>query len=83
MQGTVTGIRKFGVVVQLDGTPEIGDLFELYRIQDGTEIILGKGYARKHMFESFKINPIEDESGDRASFEDVQMGDLVRSIEST
>ena len=82
MQGTVIGIRAYGVIVKLDGIPQIGDLFEIYRTQDGVETTLGKGYARKHMSNGFKINPIEDESGERGTFVNIEIGDLVRSIES-
>ena len=83
MNGTVTGIRGFGVIVELDGTPQIGDLFEVYRVHDGVETILGKGYIRKQKPIGFKLNPMDDPEGNRGEpFVDVMMGDLVRSVEA-
>ena len=81
MQGTVTHIRNYGVVAAINGEPEVGDLFEVYRIHGGTEVVLGSGYVRKKKGEGFKINPMENEDGSRgAPFIGVQIGDLVRKI---
>lgn len=72
---------RVGVVVTLDGTPEVGDQFQIYRVVDGLEQVLGTGYVRKPIAASFKINPPDTVDGQRgAQFPDVQEGDLVRSI---
>lgn len=83
MQGIVVELKRQGVIAKLDGTPDIGDLFEVYRVQDGVEVILAKGYMRKSKGENFKINPIDLEDGSRGlSFDGVLEGDLVRSVAS-
>lgn len=83
MNGTVIGIRGFGVIAQLDGTPQVGDLFQIYRVQDGVETILGTGYVRKSKAEGFKINPMDNDDGTRGMpFTGIMLGDLIRSVES-
>lgn len=81
MNGTVVDLRRVGVIAQLDGFPNVGDLFQIYRIENGVETILGNGYLRKSRGQNlFKINPMEDESGNRGEpFVGIQLGDLVRS----
>ena len=82
MNGTVDRIMRHGVLAKIDGTPEIGDLFQIYRVMDGTEVTVGTGYIRKpHGPGMFKLQPPETESGERGGqFPDVQEGDLVRKV---
>lgn len=81
MQGTVIHIKPQGVVATLDGVPEVGDLFEVYRIQDGEEVVLATGYFRKIKDGAYKINPMDKPDGSRGiPFVGVEVGDLVRSV---
>lgn len=80
MQGTVEKLKRVGVMVRLDGVPEVGDSFQIYRVQDGVETVLGTGYVRKAMGDLYKVNPPDAEDGGRGEqFPGVQEGDLVRS----
>lgn len=82
MQGKVVMIRRNGVIAELSERPQIGDFFQIYRVKDGVETILGTGYIRKSRGPNlWKINPMDKEDGSRGNtFTDVQEGDLVRSI---
>jgi len=82
MNGTVYRIMRHGVLATIDGTPEIGDLFQIYRVTDGAEVVIGTGYIRKpHGPGTFKLQPPETDSGERGGqFPGVQEGDLVRSV---
>jgi len=81
MQGRVTEIKPRGVIATIDGTPEVGDLFQVYRIQNGIEVVLATGYIRKQRDNGYKINPIDGEDGSRGEpFIGVEVGDLVRKI---
>lgn len=81
MQGRVTEIKPRGVIATIDGAPEVGDLFQVYRIQNGIEVVLATGYIRKQRDNGYKINPIDGEDGSRGEpFIGVEVGDLVRKI---
>lgn len=81
MHGTITTLKHRGVLATLDGVPEIGDLFEIYRIENGEEIILGTGYVRREKGEAFNISPMDNENGSRGTlWVGVLVGDLVRSV---
>jgi hypothetical protein len=81
MQGTVVQLKARGVIASLDGSPEVGDIFQIYRIQNGVETILATGYLRKPRGNDYKINPIDHEDGSRGeNFVGVQLGDLVRKV---
>lgn len=83
MQGEVAIIMRNGVVARLDGHPQIGDLFQIYRVENGVETIVGNGYMRKPKAGGWKINPIDKQDGSRGDqYVDVRVGDLVRSIET-
>lgn len=80
MQGKVESLKRVGVMVSLDGVPEIGDPLQIYRVRDGVETVLGSGYVRKRMGDRYKVNPPDGEDGRRGRpFEGVLIGDLVRS----
>lgn len=81
MNGRVTHIRNRGVIATIDGVPEVGDLFEIYRIQNGVDIVLATGYIRKPRDNGYKINPTDAENGERGMpFVGIEVGDLVRKI---
>ena len=80
MQGIVTHIKHHGVIATLDGTPEIGDLFEIYRIENGEDVILAKGYVRKEKGVGYNISVMDKEDGSRGiPWVGILVGDLVRT----
>jgi hypothetical protein len=82
MQGTVIALRRNGVIVEMMGVPEIGDMFQIYRVENGIETIVGSGYIRKPKGPNvWKINPMDTETGAKGiPFVDARVGDLVRQI---
>jgi hypothetical protein len=82
IKGFVVEVKRIGVLAQLDGLPETGDIFKIYRIINDIENIIGTGYIRKQKgLNIFKINPMDNESKNRGNqFIDVKIGDLLNSI---
>ncbi len=83
MSGTVEQLKKHGVSVLITDTPSIGDFFQIYRIINEVEIIIGTGYIRKPLVPNiFKLQPPDKEDGGRGEqFLDVQVGDLIRKVD--
>jgi len=93
MQGTVVRMRPNGVEAQLDSATDSltdADRFQVYRVVDGTETILGTFYARRSKGPNLIcLNVVGDKPGQPGFpptvpvptvLAQIQLGDLVRSI---
>ena len=79
MNGVVTQLKPRGFIAEMDSPTdgmEPGTRFQIYRVVDGGEVVVGTGVSRKAMPpSSLKVNPDGSEP-----LGEVQVGDLVRSV---
>lgn len=79
MNGTVAVLKRKGFLAVMDGpadTVPIGTRFEVYRVVDGVETIVGTGVSK--VFRQPNLLKVNPEDG--AELGEPRLGDLVRQL---